>query len=75
MGEVPRSSPGPNPDLSYEDVHLLSLLATGITCETAAWELGVSSRTVRRRLRDICARIGVATPVEAIVWAAKHGCL
>jgi S-DNA-T family DNA segregation ATPase FtsK/SpoIIIE len=40
--------------------------------DVAARHLELSARTLRRRLRDICDRIGVSTPIEAVVWAARH---
>ncbi|RJL22556.1 LuxR family transcriptional regulator [Bailinhaonella thermotolerans] len=58
--------------LADEDLRLLAALATGATTETAARRLEVSARTVRRRLRSICDRLGVASPIEAVVWAARR---
>ncbi|WP_283139214.1 LuxR C-terminal-related transcriptional regulator [Rhizohabitans arisaemae] len=58
--------------LSAEDLLLLGELARGVTVETVGRRLEVSSRTVRRRLRGICNRLGVATAIEAVVWAARR---
>lgn len=52
---------------------LLCLLSEGHTAGTAARELGLSERTLRRRMRGICVRLRVSTPIEAIVWAARTG--
>lgn len=59
--------------LVEEDIRLLALLASGLTADAAARELGVSTRTLRRRCRDLCDRLDVHTPVEAVAWAAKRG--
>lgn len=59
--------------LSDEEVHVLALLAGGITADAAARSMGISARTLRRRCRDICDRLDLHTPVEAVVWAAKRG--
>ena len=58
--------------LSPDDVDLLRLLAEGLPMATIARRLQLSDRTVRRRVRSICDRIGVNAPVQAIVWAAQR---
>lgn len=59
--------------LSDKDVQLLSHLASGMTADVAARHLDLSSRTLRRRMRTICDRLDLDTPIEAVVWAAKEG--
>lgn len=54
------------------EVAVLRLMAQGLTVETVARQLEVSERTVRRRVRSACAKVGVDTTVEAIVWAVRH---
>jgi len=62
------------PELLHSaDLELLSLLAQGLPVESMARRSGLSERTVRRRFRAICDRLGVQTPVEAAVWAARRG--
>jgi DNA-binding NarL/FixJ family response regulator len=63
------------PALSREDVILLGLLAQGLPLDAVARRLRMSERTVRRRTRDICDRLGVGAPIEAVVWAARRGIL
>ncbi|MFE9204429.1 MULTISPECIES: helix-turn-helix domain-containing protein [unclassified Micromonospora] len=64
-----------NPVLDEEDLRLLRLLATGVPLETVARRSGLSERTVRRRIRAICDRLGVTAPIQAVVWAARRGML
>ena len=61
------------PRLSDHDLLVLSHLASGMTADVAARSLDFSSRTFRRRMRTICDRLDVDTPIEAVVWAAKRG--
>jgi len=58
-------------DLTDDDLAVLRLLGQGLTTDAIARELGVSERTLRRRVRLICDRLGVKTPIEAVVWAAR----
>ena len=62
-------------EMSLEDLELLRLLATGLSLESVARRLDLSDRTVRRRTRALCDRLGLDTPIEAIVWAARRGLL
>ncbi|WP_405113397.1 LuxR C-terminal-related transcriptional regulator [Micromonospora sp. NBC_01405] len=64
-----------NPVLDEEDLRLLRLLATGVPLETVARRSGMSERTVRRRIRAICDRLGVTAPIQAVVWAVRRGML
>ncbi|MDQ0376271.1 helix-turn-helix domain-containing protein [Amycolatopsis thermophila] len=64
MTELPRS-----------DLVLLELLAEGLSPEEVARRTGLSGRTVRRRIRAVCDRLGVATPIQAVVWAVRHGAI
>jgi DNA-binding NarL/FixJ family response regulator len=63
------------PALSGEDVALLGLLAEGLPLGVVARRLCTSERTVRRRVRHICDRLGLRTPIQAVVWAAQRGIL
>jgi DNA-binding NarL/FixJ family response regulator len=64
-----------SPALSHQDVALLRLLAEGLPLDAVARRLRTSERTVRRRTRDICDRLGVSAPIQAVVWAARQGIL
>jgi DNA-binding NarL/FixJ family response regulator len=70
---LPSSSP--MPELAEDDTKLLSLVADGLVLDAIARRLNLSERTVRRRIRSLCDRIGVDTPVQAVVWAVRVGIL
>ena len=53
------------------DLEILALLAEGHTVESIGRRLGVSDRTVRRRLRSIADDIGVDSTIEAVVHAVR----
>lgn len=74
MGEANAADARPLP-LSGPDVDLLRLLAQGLSLDAVARRLATSERTVRRRTRAICTRLGVAAPIQAVVWAAQRGLL
>ena len=52
---------------------LLALLAGGITDDTAARRLGVSTRTVRRIMADVMAQLGVTSRFQAGIEVARRG--
>jgi DNA-binding NarL/FixJ family response regulator len=70
MSAIPRGAQDGR--LSEQDLHILALLASGRSPELIARELGVSDRTVRRRLRHVCDALEVGTPIEAVVWAVRR---
>ncbi len=61
--------------LSASDCELLKLGATGMTNRAIAARLSVSERTVQARLTAICAKLGVASRIEAVIKAIKEGWL
>lgn len=61
--------------LTGEELELLRLLAAGLPLDAVARHMGISIRTVRRRVRVVCDRLGVAHPVQAIVCAVRSGWL
>jgi DNA-binding NarL/FixJ family response regulator len=58
--------------LTEEELAILRLAAEGLPLYSVARHVGMSPRTVRRRLRSLCDRLGVTHPIQAIVWAARR---
>ena len=65
-------SPHAEPSSTRQEVELLQLLGQGLPLGTVA-RLQTSERTVRRRTRATCDRMGVDFPIQALVWAAQRG--
>lgn len=59
--------------LECDDVRLLALTAEGLTPPGIGRRMSLSERTVRRRVSRLCERLGVSTPMQAVVWAVRHG--
>ncbi|MFD7441712.1 helix-turn-helix domain-containing protein [Streptomyces sp. NPDC059909] len=57
--------------LTPEDQHLLSLMVAGLTDESIAGQLGVSKRTVQRRIQGMMNLAGVATRMQ-LGWQAAR---
>ena len=57
------------------DVDILRLFAAGMTLPSIGRQLGLSERTVRRRLRKVCDELDLGSPIEAVVWAVRRGVL
>lgn len=68
-GELINSELGPSAD----DRRLLGLLTAGLTDETISKQLGVSHRTMQRRLRSLLDRLGAQTRFQAALRAAALG--
>lgn len=62
-------------DAPATDRRLLTMLASGMKDEAIARHLGVSSRTVGRRVAELMERIGARTRFEAGVHAQRRGLL
>jgi DNA-binding NarL/FixJ family response regulator len=60
-------------ELTSTDIELLHLLAQGVPMDAIARRLYTSCRTNRRRIRALCDKLEVGTPIEAVVWAARRG--
>lgn len=57
------------------DLQVLTLLAGGATDESIARQLGMSTRTIERRVRAMLDRLGAETRFQAGVQAARRGWL
>lgn len=75
-GAVPLGAAAPTVDehgLSPREKELLRLLARGLNDDAIRRRLGVSLRTVRRIVAELCVRLGAASRFEAGYQAAKRG--
>jgi DNA-binding CsgD family transcriptional regulator len=64
--------PGTQPDGDRRNQHILRLLAAGAKDETIARQLGLSLRTVRRRVAEQIGELGATTRFQAGVEAARR---
>jgi DNA-binding NarL/FixJ family response regulator len=55
------------------DLEILAHLAAGLTVEGTARRVGLSGRTVRRRLRALADDLGVDSTIETVVHAVRRG--
>lgn len=62
-------------ELSSGDRALLSLMASGVTDAVIARRLGMSQRTLQRRIRDLMDQVGAGNRFQAGLWAARRGWL
>jgi sugar-specific transcriptional regulator TrmB/DNA-binding CsgD family transcriptional regulator len=60
---------------SPEDIHMLSLLLSGLPDKVVASQIGVSPRTIQRRLRSLMDLSGTQTRMQLAWYAANHGWL
>ncbi|QMU75484.1 DNA-binding response regulator [Streptacidiphilus sp. PB12-B1b] len=72
-----RAMPVPVPDPQADDgrVELLTLLAAGMTDEGIARRLGVSARTVQRRVSALMGGLGASNRFQAGIQANRRGLL
>ncbi len=54
-------------------MEVLRLVARGETNVSIAQELGISEKTVEKHLTAIFTKLGVASRVDAAVWAVQAG--
>ena len=62
-----------NPELLAEDHAILQCLNAGMKDDVIARQLGISERTVRRRVADLAARLGAASRFQIGAQAARRG--
>jgi predicted transcriptional regulator len=64
---------GPAAPVGVEDRALLTLLVSGLKDDAIARQLGLSTRTMRRRMQALLTALGVANRFQAGVQAARRG--
>lgn len=70
---VPVDAVADDPDLSERDRQVLALLASGMKDRAVAHALGVTERTIGRRVTDLMERLDATTRFRAGVRAAQRG--
>lgn len=70
---TPLRQPAAELVLDDEERAIVALFANGLVLDAIARRLSLSERTVRRRIRAMCDRVGVDTPVQVVVLAARQG--
>lgn len=58
--------------VSGEDLQLIALYAEGLPIDVIARRLNLSDRTVRRRSRALCDRLGARATIQVVAWAARR---
>jgi DNA-binding CsgD family transcriptional regulator len=71
----PASSSAADCPLTSRQVDVLALVALGMTNDSIAGSLGLSSLTVKSYLRAIMTRLGAQTRYEAVIEARRRGLL
>lgn len=70
---IPLLADGGQPFLTPMERGVLTSLANGLKDERGARELGISPRTYRRCVTDLCTRLGASSRFQAGVRAAENG--
>jgi DNA-binding NarL/FixJ family response regulator len=63
----------PKTNLTEREMGVLRLVAAGKTNQEIGLALGISDKTVEKHLEAIFGKLGVASRVEAAVWAVRAG--
>lgn len=72
---APMTSERVNPMPTDDELALLRLLSRGFTDEVVAHKLGLTGRTLRRRLRSAMDKLGASSRFEAGFKLAQSGWL
>ena len=70
--QPPDTRPAHDNVFTPEELALISLFADGLCIEAIARRLDLSDRTIRRRSRALCDRLGVASTIQVVAWAARR---
>lgn len=68
-----RTTTAPLPDLTDREREVLDLVARGASTDAIARQLFLSTKTVRNRLSQLYAKLGVTSRSEAVVRARESG--
>lgn len=64
-------APGRCP-VRVDELRMLALLAEGLPMDGVARRMDLSDRTIRRRLRAMCDRLGASATIQVVTWAARN---
>ena len=73
VGRLRHGRPPAGPELTPREVEVLSLLVRGASTEEVAGQLFLSLHTVRNHVRNILAKLGVHSKVQAVALALRDG--
>jgi DNA-binding NarL/FixJ family response regulator len=73
LGLGKEESGAPGSDLSEREREVLRLLAAGLSTEAMADQLYLSTHTVRNHIRNLTAKLGAHSRLEAVAIAARVG--
>jgi DNA-binding NarL/FixJ family response regulator len=59
--------------LTAREVHLVSLMAKGLSNEELANEAFISRSTVKTHISNILLKLGMTSRIQIVVWAYEHG--
>ncbi len=69
--ETPKPAPGP--DLTQREREVLRMLADGSDLTVIAREMSISVHTCRGHVKNVLAKLGVHSQLQAVVVAMRHG--
>jgi two-component system nitrate/nitrite response regulator NarL len=70
---APEARPESPDSLSHREQEVLSMLAAGLTTEVMASQLYLSQHTVRNHVRNLTAKLGAHSRLEAVSLASRAG--
>jgi DNA-binding NarL/FixJ family response regulator len=73
LGRLRRSPQRGSDDLTTREMEVLRLLAKGMSTEAIRQQLYLSEHTVRNHVRNILAKLGAHSKLEAVALAARKG--
>lgn len=73
LAKAPSDAGRTDPELSARELEVLGLVAQGWTNVQAASTLGISERTVRFHLGNLCHKLSLRRRADLIAWAVRHG--